>query len=56
MTLDSDTFTARVSAIGTSLCINCTKQIKRLGLGRGDLVKVTIERIPGGTEDPPERE
>lgn len=56
MTLDRDTFTARVSAIGTSLCINCTKQIKRLGLERGDLVKVTIERIPDGEEVPSERE
>ena len=55
MTLDRDTFTARVSAIGTSLCINCTKQIKRLGLERGDLVKVTIEKIPGGEEAPPEQ-
>lgn len=52
--MNSDTFTARVSAIGTSLCINCTKQIKRLGLGRGDLVRVTIERIPGDTEAPEE--
>ena len=52
--MNSDTFTARVSTIGTSLCINCTKQIKRLGLGRGDLVRVTIERIPGDTEAPEE--
>ena len=51
MTLDKDTFTARVSAIGTSLCINCTKQIKRLGLDRGDLVRVTIERIGPGQEE-----
>lgn len=49
-----ETFNAPVMAHGNSLTINCTKQIKRLGLKRGDLVKVTIERIPGGTEDPPE--
>lgn len=42
---DRETFNARVSALGTSLCINCTKQIKRMGLGRGDTVRVTIERI-----------
>ena len=54
MSLDNETFTARVSAIGTSLCINCTKQIKRLGLARGDLVKVTLERIPGA--ETPEEE
>ena len=54
MTPRSETFNARVSAIGTSLCINCTKQIKRLGLERGDTVKVTIERLEDpqeGTED-----
>ncbi len=43
----------RVSAHGNSLNINVTKEIKWMGLGRGDLVKVTIERIPGGEEEPP---
>lgn len=47
---------ARVSAHGNSLNINVTREIKLMGLGRGDLVKVTIERIPGGTEEPSERE
>jgi len=47
---------ARVSAHGNSLNINVTREIKLMGLGRGDLVKVTIEKIPGGTEEPSERE
>ena len=44
----------RISAHGNSLNINVTKEVKLMGLGRGDLVKVTIERIPGGEEVPPE--
>jgi len=47
---------ARVSAHGNSLNINVTREVKLMGLGRGDLVKVTIEKIPGGTEEPSERE
>lgn len=46
MATDYEEFTARVSAYGNSLNINCTTQIKRMGLGRGDLVRVRIERIP----------
>lgn len=46
MATDYEEFTARVSAHGNSLNINCTTQIKRMGLGRGDLVRVRIERIP----------
>lgn len=46
MATDYEDFTARVSAHGNSLNINCTTQIKRMGLGRGDLVRVRIERIP----------
>ena len=45
---------ARISAHGNSLNINVTKEVKILGLGRGDLVKVTLERIPGGEEVPPD--
>ena len=42
---DVEEFKARVSAHGNSLNINCTQQIKRMGLGRGDLVQVRLERI-----------
>ena len=45
----------RVSAHGNSLNINVTREVKIMGLGRGDLVKVTIERIPDGEEVPPEQ-
>ena len=44
----------RVSAHGNSLNINVTREVKLMGLGRGDLVRVTLERIPGGEEVPPE--
>ena len=47
---------ARVSAHGNSLNINVTREIKLMGLGRGDIVKVTIEKIPDGEEVPSERE
>ena len=47
---------SRISAHGNSLNINVTREVKLMGLGRGDLVKVTIEKIPGGTEEPSERE
>lgn len=46
MAIEYEEFTARVSAHGNSLKINCTAQVKRMGLGRGDLVRVRIERIP----------
>lgn len=45
----------RISAHGNSLNVNVTREVKLMGLGRGDLVKVTIERIPGGEEAPPEQ-
>jgi hypothetical protein len=51
---DRETFDAPIMAHGNSLTINCTKQVKRLGLQRGDTVKVTLERIPNGEEAPPE--
>lgn len=43
-----EVFTTQVSAYGTSLTIPITKQAKRMGLQRGDAVRVTLERI---TED-----
>lgn len=46
MAIEYEEFTARVSAHGNSLNINCTAQVKRMGLQRGDLVRVRIERIP----------
>lgn len=47
-TLTYQEFDARISAHGNSLNINCTTQVKRMGLGRGDLVRVRIERITEG--------
>lgn len=44
----------RISAHGNSLNINVTREVKLMGLGRGDLVRVMIERIPGDTEAPEE--
>lgn len=44
-TVKREQFTARISATGTSLNINCTKQVRRMGLDRGDLVRVTLERV-----------
>ena len=51
---DREVFDAPIMAHGHSLTINCSKQVKRLGLGRGDIVRVILTRIPGGEEDPPE--
>ena len=42
---DRETFTARVSAHGNSLNINCTEYIHRMGLDRGDRVEVTLRRV-----------
>lgn len=52
--IDKLEIVTRISAHGNSLNINVTKEVKIMGLGRGDLVKVTLERIPGGEEVPPE--
>ena len=41
----------RISAHGNSLNINVTKEVKIMGLGRGDLIKVTLERIDPGQEE-----
>lgn len=41
----------RISAHGNSLNINVTREVKLMGLGRGDLVKVTIERVEDKTTD-----
>ena len=43
-----ETFNTTVSSYGTSLTIAITKQAKRMGLQRGDIVRVTLETI---TED-----
>lgn len=37
-------FTTTVELRSNSLCIIATKELKKLGLDRGDTVKVTIER------------
>ena len=55
MTVDRLEIIGRISAHGNSLNINVTREVKIMGLGRGDIVKVTIERIPGGEEVPPEQ-
>lgn len=47
-TRQKEVFTTQVSAYGTSLTIAITKQAKRMGLQRGDIVRVTLETI---TED-----
>lgn len=47
-TLRYQEFDARISAHGNSLNINCTAQVRRMGLDRGDLVRVRIERIEEG--------
>ena len=52
--ISKETFDAPVMAHGHSLTINCTKALRRLGLDRGDMVRVTIERIPDGEEEPSE--
>ena len=43
---DMEDFTAEIGVSGNSLVIRITKQAERMGLGRGDLVRVRIERIP----------
>lgn len=52
---DRETFDTQIMAHGHSLTINCTKALRRLGLDRGQMVRVTIERIPGDTEAPGEK-
>ena len=47
-TRQKETFNTTVSSYGTSLTIAITKQAKRMGLQRGDIVRVTLETI---TED-----
>ena len=44
-----EVFNAIVSNYGTSLTIAITKQAKRMGLERGEIVRVTLEKI--GEED-----
>lgn len=39
------TTTKMITKNGTSLTINITKEIKQLGLERGDYIEVTIRRI-----------
>ena len=41
---DSETFTAEVVQTGNSLAIRITKQAERMGLRRGDVVQVTLQR------------
>ena len=50
--IDSQTFYTKIAGNGNSLSINITREVKQMGLGRGDLIKVTIERINGGEEEP----
>ena len=54
MKTDREEFNARIMVYGNSLAIKVTEQAKRMGLGRYDIVKVTIERIPGA--ETPEEE
>lgn len=42
-----ESFDTQIMAHGHSLTINCTKALRRLGLDRGDMVRVTLEKIPG---------
>ena len=44
---DREQFNASVMGYGNSLAINCTKALRRMGLDRGDMVRVTLERVPG---------
>lgn len=39
------TTTKMVTKNGTSLTINITKEIKQLGLERGDFIEVTIRKL-----------
>lgn len=45
--IDRQTFYARISGNGNSISINVTKEVKMMGLERGDVVRVTIERVTG---------
>ena len=40
-----ETFTAEIGVTGNSLAIRITAQAGRMGVQRGDLVQVTLERI-----------
>ena len=40
----SETWTAEVIQAGNSLAIRITKQAERMGLKRGDVVQITMER------------
>ena len=35
----------KIAANGNALSINCTRELRTLGLDRGDIVRVTFERI-----------
>lgn len=39
------TTTKMITKNGTSLTINITKEIKQLGLDRGDYIEVTIRKV-----------
>lgn len=43
--LKSITATLKVGQHGNALSLSCTKELKALGLDRGDMVRVTFERI-----------
>ena len=47
-------FNARIMVYGNSLAVKVTEQAKRMGLGRYDVVKVTLEKIPDSEEAPSE--
>lgn len=40
------TMVKNVKSTGTSLIIHITKEIQMLGLGKGDIVQVTLQKIP----------
>lgn len=42
--------TVLVRRSGNSLCLNLTRELGLLGLDRGDLVRVTLERVDGESE------
>lgn len=48
--MDKATATKKINQVGNSLTINVTKESKMLGLGRGDLVEVTLTRNDKLTE------
>ena len=45
--IDTQTFYTKIAGNGNSLSINITREVKQMGLGRGDVVRVTIERVTG---------